>query len=170
MSELNAWRGDNRNRDDMALLAVQRRDVDAETGKRLLSIQFPARSEQLADLREQLRQTLAGQSISAEEIELLVLAVDEACSNIIRHGYRGDPGAIAVTLDHRGNELRIGVRDWAPTIADPGQLSGRPLDELRPGGLGLHLMRCGVDRLQYRAPPGDGGNLMEMIKNLGSGE
>jgi sigma-B regulation protein RsbU (phosphoserine phosphatase) len=168
LSALKAWRGDNRHRDDMALLAVARREPAPDTGTRLLTIQFPARPEQLADLREQIRETLNGQAISAEEIELLILAVDEACGNIIQHGYRGEPGPIAVTIDHRGNELLIGIRDWAPTIEEPDRLCGRSLDELRPGGLGLHLMHCGVDRLQYLTPPAEGGNHMEMIKRLGA--
>ncbi len=168
LSQLNTWRGNHRHRDDMALLAVARRDP-AAAAKRLLAMQFPARSDQLAGLREQLRQTLSGQPLLAEEIELIVLAVDEACSNIIQHGYGGDTGPIAVTLDHSGNELRIGIRDWAPTIVEPDRLCGRSLDELRPGGLGLHLMHCGVDQLQYRAPPTEGGNYMEMIKQLGTG-
>jgi sigma-B regulation protein RsbU (phosphoserine phosphatase) len=75
-----------------------------------------------------------------------------------------------VTIDHRDDELLIGIRDWAPTIEEPSQLCGRPLDELRPGGLGLHLMHCGVDRLQYLTPPAEGGNQMEMIKRLGARE
>ena len=172
LSELKAWRGDNRHRDDMALLAVARRaaaGAPAVTGVRLLTIQFPARSDQLAELRNRLRQALTDQSIDDDEAELLILAVDEACSNIIRHGYRDASGPIAVTLDHRGDELRVGIRDWAPTIAEPAELCGRSLDELRPGGLGLHLMNCGVDRLHYREPPADGGNYMEMIKQLENG-
>jgi sigma-B regulation protein RsbU (phosphoserine phosphatase) len=166
LDSLEAWRAGNPHHDDMALLAVARRAQDG-SGKRLMSIQFPSHSEQLAGLREQIRSALADQSIGDEDLELLILAVDEACGNIIQHGYGDQPGSILVTLDRYSDELRIGIRDWAPTIAEPNRMCGRSLDDLRPGGLGLHLINCGVDRMRYLTPPPEGGNHLEMTKQIG---
>ena len=45
----------------------------------------------------------------------------------------------------------------------PATFKGRDLDQIRPGGLGLHFIRSAVDRVEYDTPPG-GGMLLKMIK------
>ncbi len=88
----------------------------------------------------------------------LVLAMDEALTNVIRHGYGGRPdGRIWITAEPlgRGEGVRVTIEDRAVTV-DPAQLRGRDLEDVRPGGLGLHLLRTLVDRFEH-APREDGG-------------
>ena len=88
----------------------------------------------------------------------LVLAMDEALTNVIRHGYEGRPdGRIWVTLNclPDGAGLRIEIEDRARTI-DPSEMKGRDLDDIQPGGLGMHLMSSLVDRYEH-APRAGGG-------------
>ena len=88
----------------------------------------------------------------------LVLAMDETLTNIIRHGYEGSPdGRIWITIAqlHDGPGLRVEISDRARTV-DPDSIRGRELDDVKPGGLGLHLMRSLVDRFEH-APRADGG-------------
>lgn len=97
----------------------------------------------------------------------IVLAVDEACTNVIRHQYdgRGD-GRIDLTaeVDEAAAALRIIIRDYGP-LRDAALFHGRRLDEVRPGGLGLHLIRQVMDEVKYSAAEG-GGMRLELCKRV----
>ncbi len=99
----------------------------------------------------------------AEETDKLVLAVDEACTNVIRHAYDDSAdGRIVITFSIGPECLEIMIRDFG-SGADPATFQGRDLDEIRPGGLGIHFIKSAVDKIEYDTPPG-GGMLLKMIK------
>src|SRR4029434_8191323 len=87
---------------------------------------------------------------SEEACGQIALAVDEALCNVIRHGYeRRKDGPIWVSLwpmDSNGGGPggRIVIEDEAKQI-DPEEIKGRDLDEIRPGGLGVHIIRQVMD-------------------------
>ncbi len=89
----------------------------------------------------------------------LALAVDEALANVIRHGYESRPdGRIWLTirlLDDPAPTFRIEIEDEGRQI-DPSQINPRDLDEIRPGGLGVHIMREVTDACDFetRSPRG----------------
>jgi anti-sigma regulatory factor (Ser/Thr protein kinase) len=88
----------------------------------------------------------------------LILAMDEALTNVIRHGYDCDPNGriwIAVSTLQEGAGIRVVIEDRARTV-DPEALQSRDLEDIRPGGLGMHLMRTLVDRFEH-LPRTDGG-------------
>jgi len=88
----------------------------------------------------------------------LVLAMDEALTNVIRHGYEGrTDGDIWITFTALAEPagIRVEILDRARQV-DPQAISGRDLEDVRPGGLGLHLMRTLVDTFEHTARP-DGG-------------
>ncbi|RMH23613.1 MAG: ATP-binding protein [Planctomycetota bacterium] len=99
----------------------------------------------------------------------VALAVDEALANIICHGYRRRPdGRIwlsvwpldppaAGSADPRG--IRVVLEDHADQV-EPEQIRGRDLDEIRPGGLGVHIIREIMDRVEYSRRPGAGMRLV----------
>ncbi|MGA2402486.1 MAG: ATP-binding protein [Syntrophobacteraceae bacterium] len=99
----------------------------------------------------------------AKETDKLVLAVDEACTNVIRHAYdnSGDE-RIIVTFILGLDYLELTIRDFG-SGADPATFRGRDLDQIRPGGLGVHFIKSAVDKVEYVTPPG-GGTLLKMIK------
>ena len=99
----------------------------------------------------------------ALESDRLILATDEACTNVIRHAYdnSGD-GRIVITFTLNPDYLEIMIRDFGK-CADPATFKGRDLDQIRPGGLGLHFIKSAVDRVEYDTPPG-GGMLLKMVK------
>jgi anti-sigma regulatory factor (Ser/Thr protein kinase) len=101
----------------------------------------------------------------AEETDKLVLAVDEACTNVIRHAYgnSGD-GRIVITFSLGPDCLEIVIRDFG-SGADPATFQGRDLNEIRPGGLGIHFIKSAVDKVEYHTLPG-GGTLLRMIKSI----
>ncbi len=95
----------------------------------------------------------------------LTLAVEEATSNVIAHGYKGRGGPLAVRIEVSGDDVTIGVRDRAkpfkPGKIDPPDLE-TPLEERPVGGLGLLLMHRLMDEVHYETLPD--GNLLTMVK------
>jgi sigma-B regulation protein RsbU (phosphoserine phosphatase) len=136
------------------------------TAKTLLERRFPAQPGELSSVRAAVRQAVESGGGSSECAADVVMAVDEACQNIIRHAYAGDPdGSIVLRIERRGHELVISLIDFAPGV-DPEQVKGRDLDELRPGGLGTHLIRQAMDEVDFVDPPPECGNLLRMVKRL----
>ncbi len=86
----------------------------------------------------------------------IALAVDEALCNIIRHGYdRATDRPIWVSVwpgRKNGDEpgMLIVIEDEARQI-DPSVIKGRELDDVRPGGLGVHIIREVMDEVDYES-------------------
>jgi len=113
------------------------------------TFEFSSHPSNLASVRAFVRQFLKCTSVPESQTELLVLGIDEACSNIIRHAYRqlaSQP--ITLSCEQLERALRFTLRDFGEH-ADPAQFNGRPLDDLAPGGLGLHLIRKAFDQVDY---------------------
>ena len=132
----------------------------------LLRYRFAARAEALASMRHTLQDALRARMISEPEIARLVLAVDEASSNIIRHAYRDcTPGEIELTVTRARGNLRFRLRDFAPPV-DSRCVRPRNLDECRPGGLGINLIDDIMDLWRLRALRRRCGNVLVMFKRL----
>jgi len=102
-------------------------------------------------------------------------AVDEALTNIVRHSYRNRPDqpiAMYFPRAHRRHDgqvqqgLEILLCDRGPAV-DARKLQGRPLDQIRPGGLGLHFIRQAMDTVEFtRKGPT---NRLRLVKYLAQG-
>ncbi len=102
----------------------------------------------------------------------IVRSVDEALTNVIRHAYQGREG-LPIELNCRrlwtGDEsgvpygIEILIKD-SGVAANPQNLRGRSLEEIRPGGLGINLMRQSMDVVEFSRE--DGQNLLRMVKYL----
>lgn len=132
----------------------------------LLAMSVPAQPEGLAEVRERVGAALHGIGCGVDTADAVIMAVNEACANIIRHGYRGDPaGAIELEIRNNAQEIIVRLRDYAPPV-DPGRLRPRNLEELRPGGLGTHFITTLMDSCRFLPPPQGTGNLLELRKKL----
>jgi len=83
----------------------------------------------------------------------LHVALDEILSNIVRHSQTGPKaGWIDLTIERRGDAVDMTVTDDGPAF-DPLQLPEpdvtAPLEGRQPGGLGVHLVRKLMDRVEY---------------------
>lgn len=123
----------------------------------------------LAGLRETVREAAECLGFGEHAVLEIVLAIDEAITNVIRHGYENSPGQpIDVTLEStRFNgrpALKVTVCDCGRQV-DPDTIVGRDLEDVRPGGLGTHIIRQIMDDVEYslRQPRGMS---LRMIKLL----
>jgi len=104
------------------------------------------------------------------DVFALKLSVEEACVNVILHGYpAGEPGPIELSLCGEADAVRVTVADRALSFApddapEPDLDSG--WEDRRPGGLGWFLIRKMMDAVEYEPLPG-GGNRLTLIKRLG---
>jgi anti-sigma regulatory factor (Ser/Thr protein kinase) len=103
---------------------------------------------------ERLTETLG---FPAMQCRSITRAVDEALTNIVRHSYGNrfdQPIALyfrSATRCHQGeieNGLEILLCDRGRAI-DVNTLRGRPLEQIRPGGLGLHWIRQAMDTVEF---------------------
>ncbi|MCL4477092.1 MAG: ATP-binding protein [Nitrospirae bacterium] len=72
------------------------------------------------------------------------LAVDEACSNVMKYAYRGDTGRKIVVKFFIRKAFEVVIED-SGIKARPESIEGRSLDDVRPGGLGVHFIRRTFD-------------------------
>jgi anti-sigma regulatory factor (Ser/Thr protein kinase) len=102
-----------------------------------------------------------------EAVGKVILSTDEALTNIIRHAYQGaDDRPIEIDLvpliEGPCRGLRICIRDYGQHV-DRSLIRSRDLGDVRPGGLGVHIMTECMDGLEYRAAEG-GGTVLTMTK------
>ena len=134
--------------------------------ERLLSHRFAARPAELREARAAVEKVCRNVGCSEPCTRDVVLAVDEACQNVIRHAYQGDPeGEIVLELLHDGEDLVVYLRDFAPRV-DPEAIRPRDLDDVRPGGLGTHFIREVTDSHEFLTPEDGEGNLLRMRKRI----
>jgi len=107
----------------------------------------------LVDVRSSLQAALSSSWLPQSDIDGIVLAVDEACSNLIEHAYHNDASQnIDVCVDVRSDEVRVRISDVANAF-HPGNVPKPDLSEhirqRRSGGLGIYLMASMVDAIEY---------------------
>lgn len=122
----------------------------------------------LAVVRAAVEAAAAKLGLSDDENARVTLAVDEAMSNIIRHGYHGRPDQpiwlrIAPVHEDGRSGVELTIEDECRGV-DLRKIQGRPLDEVRPGGLGVHIIKGVMDEAQYDRRPGGEGVRLRMVK------
>ena len=132
----------------------------------LLDLRFKADPAWLGTVRERVRATALGLVHDARWVADVVLAVNEACVNVIQHAYQGNAtGEIVLRMKQAGVFLEIALLDFAPPVAIE-EIQPRALEDIRPGGLGTHFIRTLMDRCEYANLAGGAGNLLRMQKRL----
>ena len=119
----------------------------------------------MSRVRDRVRSSAEKAGCSARCAQDVVLAADEACQNVIRHAYGERGGDIEIRVERSGGDLVLWIRDFAPPT-DPARVRPRKLEDLRPGGLGTHLMREVMDSVELLRPPSGEGNLLRMTRRI----
>jgi anti-sigma regulatory factor (Ser/Thr protein kinase) len=143
--------GDEPAADDVALLVMYRRESsDAES----FTIKEPAVPASLQAIRSAVRYWLAARGATGAEIQDLVLAIGEACSNAVEHAYGPAGGTVTVTL-------RIEPPDVVAEVVDTGQWR---VPRGRNRGRGIPVMRQVTDSVQIDTTPP--GTRVRICKNM----
>lgn len=141
----------------------------------------------LAGVRDLVSSTAKRFGFADDACGQIALAVDEALCNVIRHGYQREPdhpiwlsiwplgGAWADGTpkpsggsgDERPDAMKIVIEDEAKPV-DPEKIRSRDLDEIRPGGLGVHIIKTVMDEAMYEQR-GPLGMRLTMVKKRASG-
>ena len=111
-----------------------------------MNLTLPPTSSALPDLRRSVAQTLG--DLSQEVVADVLLALDEAVSNAIRHGSRGGE-QVQVTVESDDEWVEMTVRDGGPTPRLP-HLPAGPPPVLQTGGRGLWLILQLVDEVRLQ--------------------
>lgn len=134
-----------------------------------IEIKLPSDPRYLKIIRNGISHISEICGFSDEECNALTIAVDEAAANIIKHTYSGDENqTIVVRFTIKDDRLEITLRDFGKKI-DPKNIKPRNLDDIRPGGLGVHLIKSAMDEVTYDNSP-EVGNQLIMTKYLPGGK
>ncbi|MBX3358926.1 MAG: ATP-binding protein [Phycisphaeraceae bacterium] len=128
----------------------------------------------LSGAREMVASVARRLAFTDEACGQIALAVDEALCNVIRHGYGRAPdrpiwisltpvGGVATpgSSDNPTVALRIVIEDDAKQV-DPTTIKSRNLEDVRPGGLGVHIIRHVMDDVSYERRSDNSGRGMRL--------
>lgn len=123
----------------------------------------------IARVRAAIEDAAGQMGFTEQDATATALAVNEAIANVIQHGYEGCPGQpIEVTIEPVSRGERAGLQaticDCGRQV-DPETIVGRDLEDVRPGGLGTHIMKTVMDEVEYtcRQPEGMQLRLLKMV-------
>ena len=130
-----------------------------------IHIRIPAHPAHLKQIRAMTAKVAAAVGLAEKEAGSVILAVDEACSNIIKHCCKDDPTrSIDVTASFdRDSICLILVDNGKPFDID--LIKPRDIREIKPGGLGVHIIRQVMDVVDYSHTP-EGLNQVKLVKKL----
>jgi len=128
---------------------------------------FPGRLTSLPQICEFIAETAERANFGNKAIYQMQLAVDEACTNIIEHGYGGeDKGDIDCSVILGQQDITIILRDRGKPFKMekvPQPKLNVPLEELQPRGVGVFLMQQMMDEIRYERTF-DSENVLTMVK------
>ena len=128
---------------------------------------LPSHPQYLPMIRALVREGACLAGFDDDLTASILLAVTEAVTNVMRHAYGNEVGKpIDFEVTIQPDAFRLDIIDYG-TFVDPKQIASRPLDEVRPGGLGVHLIKSTMDRVEYRKNP-HGGTTLTMVKHASS--
>jgi serine/threonine-protein kinase RsbW len=128
-----------------------------------------SRTENLSSLRDFISDNANNAGLSTDDIDDIILAVDEACTNIIKHAYKSVPdGEIIIEINYNTRKFTIKLIDHGNSF-DPESVPvpdlQKYLRQRKVGGLGLYLMRTLMDDVKYVSIPGEYNQIL-LSKNL----
>lgn len=132
------------------------------------SLKIESKTERLIEVREFISTAAREFGFTDEETSKIALAIDEACTNVIKHAYNFDPAKEITIAVNRGNgRFEVEISDNGKQF-DPGGISSPDMKEylshFRRGGLGVYLMKSLMDKVEYNITPDR--NQVRLIKFL----
>lgn len=112
-------------------------------------LEFASHPGNLCLMRDFVRDFLQPVELPSIEKDLIVLGLDEACTNVIRHAYAHEPGKpMHLVCERHADHLLFRLRDFGAQC-EVARIKGRALEDVQPGGLGIHLIRRAFTTVSY---------------------
>ncbi len=134
-------------------------------------LKLPADSENLNVIRRFVIGIARKMGFHEDEICQIEVAVDEACANVIEHAYIDEQSKernIDVTVKKNPDQIEITIADLGVGF-NPDALKTPDMEEylkeMKPGGMGVHLIRTLMDDVNFCINPGFC-NEVKMVKYL----
>lgn len=132
-------------------------------------IKIPASTENLSEVREFVSKHARDHGFSNQNISDIKLAVDEACTNIIKHAYKFDKSkVVTIELEFEHQQVIVMLTDqgvgFNPNSYEKPNLPEQ-IKKKKRGGMGIHLMKNLMDKVTYENI--NGKNILYMSKNRG---
>ena len=135
--------------------------------ERLISLSVPAETCSLKWVRAFFGSVVT--DLGLTDGDRLVLALDEACANLLRHRCASiDDGRLDVRFGLDGELLRVRVGRFC-VAGDVDKIRPRDLEDVRPGGLGTSFIEQIMDRVVFEPEPDGAGSMaLLMEKRIGA--
>lgn len=112
-------------------------------------LEFTSHPGNLCLVRDFVRQFLKATDFTDCEKDLLILGLDEACTNVIRYAYEHKTNQLMVLVCEQAEDaITFRLRDFGAQCS-PEKLKGRPIELIQPGGLGIHLIKRAFTEVDY---------------------
>ncbi|HEX9250850.1 MAG TPA: ATP-binding protein [Ignavibacteriaceae bacterium] len=121
-------------------------------------LKVKSKTENLSVIRDFISTSAAEAGVATDTVENIILAVDEACTNIIRHAYKSFPdGELIIKTKSTLSRFIVSITDYGKSFA-PEMIPEPDLQKYyrqrRVGGLGMYLMKTLMDDVKYVSVPG----------------
>jgi serine/threonine-protein kinase RsbW len=136
-------------------------------------LQVKSKTENLSVIRDFVSRSATEAGFASDVIENIILAVDEACTNIIKHAYKSFPeGEMIIKTKFTNSRFIVSITDYGISF-EPTKIPEPDLQKYyrqkRVGGLGMYLMKTLVDEVKYVSIPGKYNEVM-LSKNIKSAQ
>ena len=150
--------------DDATVLLIEKRDHLQE--EVLLAEQFKASAGELKQIRHKIMQVAEEVDFDQACCQQIILSLDEAITNIIRHAYKNiKDGEIELEIKKQNKTLVFYLRDFAPEVYDS-SIRPRDLSNPLPGQMGINFIDTVMDSWEFATPKDGYGNLLIMKKEI----
>ena len=138
----------------------------AKKPQKEIFMSFPAEEGQLEDIRKSIQNVLSESDLSTKDINSVLLGIEEACTNVIRHAYLYGPGTLRIKVAFHPGRVVFSIFDKGRRF-DYDHSETPDLDRYiktgRKGGLGLYLIRKMMDSVEYYSREGENELRMEKL-------
>ena len=128
-------------------------------------LDIAATAENLKEIRQFVRNYIDKCKGLEEYKDELVLAIDEACQNVVRHAYKDKRGDIAIKLTFKDDEFIVTLEDDGTPVI-PEKIKPRNLDDVKPGGLGTFFINQIMDSVSFQLSSPHWTNCLIMKKKV----
>jgi serine/threonine-protein kinase RsbW len=134
-----------------------------------LHYNIESKTEQLQAVRRFVSDAASKFGFDEDSVGKIALAVDEACTNVIKHSYGFDPGhRIDLHIEMRNGTFEVIIahngKSFNPEAVKAPDMR-EYLSKFRRGGLGMHLMRSLMDKVEYKSLENNR-HEVHLVKNL----